>query len=251
VYQLIRWDSLAQPFGSAVAYILDHQYTTRDLSLAYLKGQDYHRAQCVAQSCAAHGGLYLLFGNMEMSWTYDVDDEDDKIKSLGLFTRVNLDGIQINKDVLVIPEEMVLNGTDYEHRHPDIEKGGEYMGNEHAEIEQFFKDSVSIFDGEVRTVLICLFKIMLIISHKHLMMFILDGYISPYRVESLLELLEYQISRNVNSISLRNLLVCLCQNVLDEGFGGSETKDLCLGRVALAAVFLRDAHLFKKSCGSN
>ena len=179
-----------------------------------------------------------------MSWTYDVDDVDNKIKSLELFTLVNLDGIQINKDILIIPEKMVLNGTDYEHRHPDVGKGGEYMGNEHAEIEQFFNDSVSIFDGEVRTILICLFKIMLIISHKHLMWLILGNSLSPDRVGSLLRHIEHKIRR---SHDLRNLLVYICQNVLDEGFGGSEIKDRCLGHVALAAVFLHDAHIFKKA----
>ena len=138
------------------AYYLDHQYTDNDLRLAHLKGDDYHRACHVAKSCAVHGEFYLLLANMSMSITYPGDqDEDenegengngelDQIPEFKLSRVVDLEGFQLSHlNDLEISHTQIWQTKSYRGRKPDVRKGGEYMGNSHAEIEQFFKDSVS------------------------------------------------------------------------------------------------------------
>lgn len=128
-----------------LAYPLDHQYTDRDLMLARLKGDDYHRARHVAQSCAAHGEFYTVLANMSMHITdpNDVKEEPEKSELL-LSHVVDLEGSNLSiYDSLKISDTFLLGGISYSGREPDVQRGGNYTGNQYAEIDQFFKDSVS------------------------------------------------------------------------------------------------------------
>ncbi|KAL8943295.1 MAG: hypothetical protein Q9211_001042, partial [Gyalolechia sp. 1 TL-2023] len=143
---LTRWQNLDDG-PEFLVYPFNHQYTDRNLKLALLKGDDYHRARHVAQSCAAHGEFYLLLANMEMCITDPNSDEQEGEQSvLSLFNIVDLQGLNLSiHDTRVISDRHLLHGSSYGDREPDVQRGGNYLGNHYAEIDQFFKDSASPF----------------------------------------------------------------------------------------------------------
>lgn len=142
---LTRWQGL-QHGHTYLAYPLDHQYMDRDLKLAHLKGNDFHRACHVAQSCEAHGKYYLLLGNMEMRITNQNDEEEmEDSVVLSLDHLVDPRGFDLLiGSTLSISTDNLLRGQSYEDREPDVQRGGNYLGNQYAEIDQFFKDTVSV-----------------------------------------------------------------------------------------------------------
>lgn len=148
---LTRWQDLQdQPFY--LAYPLDHEYTDRDLKLAYLKGDDFYRARHVAQSCEAHGKYYMLLGNMEMCITdQNSEEEMEKEAVLSLDHIVDPQGFNLLiASTRTISTTNLLRGESYEDREPDTQRGGNYLGNQYAEIDQFFKDSVSVRAKKLR-----------------------------------------------------------------------------------------------------
>lgn len=145
VQTLTRWQSL-EDVPQCLAYRLDHQYTDRDLKLTRLKGDDYHRARHVAQSCAVHGEFHVLLANMSMHHTRDPGDYEEEPKSeLSLSHLVDLEGFRLSSyGGLTITDSFLLQRISYCDRKPDLQGGGDYIGNEYAEIDQFFNDSVSV-----------------------------------------------------------------------------------------------------------
>ncbi|KAL8855247.1 MAG: hypothetical protein Q9198_010874, partial [Flavoplaca austrocitrina] len=148
---LTRWQELVEePYY--LAYPLDHQYTDRDLKLAQLKGDDFYRARHIAQGCEAHGEYYMLLGNMEMCITNQNGEVEEKEEAMLLLDRlVDPQGFNLLiGSTLRISTDNLLRGESYEDREPDTQRGGNYLGNQYAEIDQFFKDSVSVAANRVR-----------------------------------------------------------------------------------------------------
>ena len=152
---LTSWQDLTDAPGY-LAYPLGHQYPNRNLNLSHLKGNDFYRARHVAQSCAAHGEFYVFLGNMEMCITDENCEEDRENESvLSLCRLVNLQGSSLSvHSTMTLSDINLLHGASYEDREPDVQRGGNYTGNQYAEIDQFFKDSVSIATSRLWTLLI-------------------------------------------------------------------------------------------------
>lgn len=114
--------------------------------LPRLKGDDYYRARHVAQSCAVHGDFYFFLANISMH-IKDPNCEDGRFEEqseLLLSHIVDHKGSNLSVyDSLNIPEAQLLLGISYSDREPDVQRGVNYMGNQYAEIDQFFKNSVS------------------------------------------------------------------------------------------------------------
>ena len=82
-----------------------------------------------------------------------MNDEEEREPDSQLYLTRIVDPEGFNLSVyqsLPILETALLQETDFEDRGPDFQRGGEHMGNQHAEIEQFLKDSVSALYGQVR-----------------------------------------------------------------------------------------------------
>lgn len=96
--------------------MVDH-YTDRDLRSAELKGDDYYRAPHVAQSCAVHGEFYVLLAKTSMHMI----GPNDENKKLG------------EESELLVSHIMDLEGSNlfvyYSDSEPDIQRGGNYVGN--------------------------------------------------------------------------------------------------------------------------
>lgn len=111
-----------------------------------MKGDDYHRARHVAQSSTVHNEFYILLANMELQRTDPNDETEEREESeqLVLTHIVDLGGFSLSiYNSLSISDTYLLQEICYSDREPDVQRGGHYMGNQHAEIDQFFKDSVS------------------------------------------------------------------------------------------------------------
>lgn len=123
---------------------LAHNYTNQGLQLAHLKGNDYYRARHVSQSCSEHGGYYVLLANMELCVTdSNHEEEEEKTSQLYLTHIVDLGGFNLSiHRSLIIDETTLLAEIHHENRNPDTQVGGNYMGNQHGEIDQFYNDSV-------------------------------------------------------------------------------------------------------------
>lgn len=140
------WDSI-RPKPRQYIWPLDHKYTNAELALANLKGDDYYRAQHIALGCAEHSEYQLLLANIERRVPDPNDEstgEEDYSISLNLTHIVDREGLKLSlPGCLAIPESFLIFNPYSEGRDPDQQRGGEYAGNQHAEIDRFHSNSVS------------------------------------------------------------------------------------------------------------
>ncbi|KAL8924487.1 MAG: hypothetical protein Q9172_002652 [Xanthocarpia lactea] len=224
---LTRWQGL-QDKPRYLAYPLDHQYTKRDLKLAHLKGDDFYRARHVARSCEAHGEYYMLLGNMEMCITNQNSEEEMEDEAvLSLCRIVDPQGFNLLiHSTLSISTANLLRGQSYENREPDVQRGGNYLGNQYAEIDQFFNDSI-----------------MIIVPSQCILNMLLGKTYTHRSLDSFMARLRGFIEQTGNS-NIRGLLLQVCQIILGQKHANNEDRDLHLGPVAVSAAFLRNPDLF-------
>jgi len=160
---LARWERSSDP-DQFLVHPLRHQYTSSGLKLELLKGEDAPRARHAQQGCQEHGGFYMLLGNMKLvkvdpndpNYFVGVEDEEEHWERYLMLTRV-VDGngyslLQQDRD-LIISEDSFLEDPYGRDRDPDsqyTEYSGGYMGNQHAEIEYVYEDSVRCDDMPAR-----------------------------------------------------------------------------------------------------
>ena len=147
---LSEWHNFDQA-PQCLCYAFDYQYTKGALKLATLKGDDYYQARFVADACNNVGEFCVLLASMVLieTWLNDDGGEDEKTFQLKVNNIVDLEGFVLQQG-LNIPETFLLQDRLYKSRDPDERTGGEYMGNQHAEIDEVYRDTVSCFDSETR-----------------------------------------------------------------------------------------------------
>ncbi len=131
---------------------LEYKYTNQGLRLAHLKGDDYNRVRHVSQSCREDGEFYVFLANMEMHVNDPNHEEEERETASQLYLThlVDLGGFSLSvHQSLVIDETALLEETFDSDRDPDTQLGGEFMGNQHAEIDQFYNDSVSTRNSQI------------------------------------------------------------------------------------------------------
>ncbi|KAM5365756.1 hypothetical protein ACJZ2D_010825 [Fusarium nematophilum] len=241
VNALSSWENLQSP-PDFLTYPLDHQYTPRNLRLSSLKGKDYQHARYLADSCARHGRFYLFLAQLEMydSWPNCEEGENEWNHTRGMYLHhvCNLEGFEVSPLQGNIAETSLLCPISYDQRDPDTRAGGDYLGNQHADIEETYSDTVVLIVPE---------------NFLHAPLFgtkVTTQY--PGQVDAVMKHLMRSIGDGNNNPSLRKILVCLCLIILDEGFAAEEENDVYLGHVAVTAAFLGDRRLFqeaqKKTC---
>lgn len=94
----------------------------------------------------------MFLGNMEMCITnQNAEEEMEDEAVLSLDRLVDPQGFDLFiGSTLRISTDNLLRGESYEDREPDAQRGGNYTGNQYAEIDQFFKDSVSVAANKLR-----------------------------------------------------------------------------------------------------
>ena len=142
---LTRWQRSTQG-PQFLVYPLEHQYTNDGMRLAYLKGTDWHRARHILQGCQEHGDFFMLLGNMELV-VMDPNDggEDEEFWERDIYLPhiADVSGVRmVETDALVIVDDTLLRDVHRGDRRADTKRGGGYLGNSHAEIDQVYKDSV-------------------------------------------------------------------------------------------------------------
>lgn len=142
IQSLTQWQD-SQPRHGYLVWTLDHKYTKVGLELAYLKGDDYHRVRHAVLSYTAHGEIFVMLANMELYVTSQNDEEGEESSELYLRHIVDTDGFQLSlPDGVPITEDALLQTLFDTERDPDQQGGGEYLGNQYAEIDRWYKDSV-------------------------------------------------------------------------------------------------------------
>ena len=146
---LRHWRNLGDGSPSYLIYPLNHDYTARGLSLAMLKGDDYHRARHIAQSCDHLGGYFMLLANMELHSRYDncANEHEEPTDRIYLTHVVDIQGhvVSMWTDLQIVDDNLLRTRLYvYEDRRPDVQRGGGYTGNNYCEIDQYFQDSVGI-----------------------------------------------------------------------------------------------------------
>ena len=111
------------------------------MKLGNLKRIDYHRARFVAECCEKSERFNVFFSCMKRSVSYYEECEDDASDVINLDHIVDKTGFQFASS-LEIPESFLMQNWLYDSRHPDENTGGEYLGNQNAEIEQIHNDTV-------------------------------------------------------------------------------------------------------------
>lgn len=137
------WKTLESP-PNLLVYPLEHQYTPRNLRLSSLKGVDCPRAFCLADSCDKLGEFYLFFAHFEelKRWPNYECDESDVIHKRYLTHVCSRQGVELSAQDVPIDRTSLLKPIDYG-RGPDYRVGGEYLGNQHSDIEETYSDAVS------------------------------------------------------------------------------------------------------------
>ena len=97
--------------------------------------------------------FYILLANMELHISDpNTEEEEEESKEISLTHVVDLDGFSLSiYNSLTISDTCFLHDMSYNDREPDVQQGGNYLGNQYAEIDQFFKDSVSALNDLLRT----------------------------------------------------------------------------------------------------
>ena len=138
-----EWRNLGEEGPQCLCFVLDHQYTDAALKLANLKGDDYYRARYIADSCGEAGNFCVLLASLQRVVTFMNDEggREEAESELRLKRIVDVEGF-ILRDALLIPEYYLLQEGLYDSRDPDHQTGGEYIGNQHAEFDQLYNDTV-------------------------------------------------------------------------------------------------------------
>ncbi|KAF2785805.1 hypothetical protein K505DRAFT_261308 [Melanomma pulvis-pyrius CBS 109.77] len=142
VQVLSHWETLQYP-PDFLVYPLDHQYTLRNLRLSSLKGLDYQRARCLADSCDRHGKFSLFLAQLDKykRWPNDEDGKFNMTRRTYLQHVCSLEGFELSPLETDIDRTSLLDSINYE-REPDFRGGGEYMGNQHEDMEETYSDMV-------------------------------------------------------------------------------------------------------------
>lgn len=136
---------------SYLAYALSHKYTGERLAVANLKGRDNAQVRCVSDACHDNGNFSALLASMTMSETYpndercQIDSEGKpiaKVRQLYLSRVVDENGFELQTS-LPISGDFLMQGQLYDGREPDRRTGGQYLRYQHAEITQYYDDTVS------------------------------------------------------------------------------------------------------------
>jgi uncharacterized protein (DUF1684 family) len=69
--------------------------------------------------------------------------EEDKTRRTYLDNVSSLEGFELSNETVDIDKSALLVSINYYDRDPDYRAGGEYMGNQHLEIEENYEDMVS------------------------------------------------------------------------------------------------------------
>ncbi|KAH8744688.1 hypothetical protein F5883DRAFT_654985 [Diaporthe sp. PMI_573] len=228
VEALSPWETLQYP-PDFLVYPLDHQYTLRNLRLPSLKGLDYQRARCLADSCDRHGEFYLFLAQLDKynCWPNDEDGESNMTRRTYLHHVCSLEGFELSPLEVDIDRTSLLDSINYE-REPDFRGGGEYMGNQHEDIEETYSDMVLVI---VRA------------DSLHAPLF---NPSSPQDVNRVMTHLWAGINDNTKT-TLQKILVRLCRIILDQGFADEAANDVYLGYAAVTAAFLGDWPLFEEA----
>ncbi len=241
-----------------LVYPLNHQYTPRNLCLSSLKGLDYQHARCLADSCDRHGKFYLFLAQLDKfkCWPNDEDGESNMTRRRYLHHVCSLEGFELSPFEVDIDKTSLLNSIDYE-RDPDFRGGGEYLGNQHGEIEETYSDMVSFLKSKQRNMTgmttLTMFvqcQVLIIVRADSLHAPLVDPR-SSRDVDRVMRQLRTGISSNrINdntNTTLQKILVRLCRIILDQGFAAKEANDVYLGHVAVTAAFLEDWPLFEEA----
>lgn len=160
------WDHEKPNTPQLLCYALEHQYTKAGLAISLLKGRDHHRTKFIADVCNRHGGFEVLLAFLHKVVTRGNDDEDldgNEEVNTELGPVRTLDGFKLQKSrALRIPDVYVMKAPEYpenlwgddddhwvkdrveKSRRPDSQNGGQYLGNQHDEIDKVYTDAVSL-----------------------------------------------------------------------------------------------------------
>jgi hypothetical protein len=253
VEALSSWEKLASP-PKFLVHPLNHQYTLRNLRLSSLKGLDYQRARCLADSCDRHGEFYLFLAQLDKykSWPNDEEGECNQTRRRYLHHVCSLEGFELSPIEVDIEKTSLLASINYE-REPDFRGGGEYWGNQHNDMEETYSDMVRFLKSKQRNItsikMLTMLQVLVIVRadslHAPLFGTGVTGN-SPRAVDDVLKHLRTSIIDNTKA-SLQKILLRLCRVILDEGFVAEKENDVYLGHVAVTAAFLGDWPLFQEA----
>ena len=133
--------------NTTVVMPFKHKYSKQNLSFDQLKGIDHVHASHVTRSCAKTGHFVTLLANTILRIN-DSNSEEDLEKDFTWFLSHIVDEsgdflVGKNHEVKFSHGRFLFNPW-FEDRAPDNQTGGEYMGNQYCDIDQFFNDSVCL-----------------------------------------------------------------------------------------------------------
>ncbi|KAL7938209.1 hypothetical protein V8C35DRAFT_330199 [Trichoderma chlorosporum] len=228
VEALSLWETLQYP-PDFLVYPLDHEYEPGNLRLSNLKGLDYQRARCLADSCDQHGEFYLFLAQLDkyLNWPNDNAGKSELICRRYLRHVCSLEGFELSPLKVSINKASLLEDINYE-RDPSFRAGGDNLNTFHMRIEEIYSDMV------------------LVIVRADSLHTPFCGSGSPLGVIKVMTHLWAIVDGDTNA-TLQKILVRLCRIILDQGFATGEANDVYLGYVAVTAALFGDWPLFEEA----
>lgn len=139
---LSKWDDLEGKGPLALCYALDHQYTDMGINLASLKGVDYPRACFVVDCCRETNRFNVFFASLQKVVTIAVEEEEEIEQSRLQIKHVVHSGGFRPPGALDMSDSLLIHNNLYNSRHPDVDIGAQYLGNQYSDVKQIYKDTV-------------------------------------------------------------------------------------------------------------
>ncbi|KIX97549.1 uncharacterized protein Z520_07002 [Fonsecaea multimorphosa CBS 102226] len=187
-----------------------------------LKGDDYYRCSQLDRACQSSGRFCFFLFRLELTVT-PIDDEEygeDGEEELCLNGVVTLQGIRL-QDSLTISKDSLVQRNLYEAREHDQQWGGERLGNQHADIQQVYRDAVAV-----------------IVSRDHMTEFLLGNGHKLADYSNFLQRLFTDLrDQNGDERHLfREMIVQTCQKHLESRYTNTRVKDRFMGPTAIASL---------------
>ncbi|KAI9832827.1 MAG: hypothetical protein M1826_000993 [Phylliscum demangeonii] len=136
---LRQWRALNEQCR-AFCYALNHQYTNENLNLTSLKGHDYACGRYVLDACQKAGDYCVLLATLTKVEREPGENGGGAVNWV-MGPIVELGGYELENSLL-IPEKWLLQPDLYDERDADSQEGGGYMGNQYADLDKLYHNTV-------------------------------------------------------------------------------------------------------------
>jgi hypothetical protein len=218
--------------------------------LAKLEGDDYYRTRYVSKAC--EGDFSVFLASMEKAVIFDNDENgmNNPRSKLKLDRIVDLQGFMLRESLNNFSTNFILQDGLYTSRQPnrqEVEKCWEFQPERFGD---YYYDSVC---GKIsaESVAYSLFKqVLLIVLNDEVTRCLLGYRYTSVDFKTLLQRLQEGLQTRNSTLDMRWAIIQTCEYHLTRKYENNKSKDMFMGPIAIAAIVVEDANLFRRAVRS-